>query len=194
MNLIEHIKSENAGDRFFHEVFVQEIYKPSRKIDNIHTVLDIGALHGEYSFYMYDIADKIYAIEPEEEAYKILEKNCMDLHKIRTSNVAISDINGDKWVEGGVVGGHKTNSNGTGQKVQSMTLATYMKENNIDLVDVLKIDIEGHEPCVFRAEDFHQVADKIRFIIGEHGEGLKEILEPYGFKYSEYQFGFILQK
>jgi FkbM family methyltransferase len=145
---------------------------------------------------MYGLAKRIYAIEPQAEEYKILEENCKKLKKIKPFNIALSNTNGYKWIDGEDSGGAVLYDNQTehGVRIECKTLATFMRENNIKTVDVLKVDIEGHENKVFGSPDFKDVATKIKMIIGEHGGGLNKILEPLGFKRKDYRYGFIYRR
>lgn len=193
--LIEQLVEKNLKQdhRFFKEVFEAEIYKPTRERGNLGTVIDVGAFHGEFSFYVYNLAEKIYAIEPQPDAFKTLIENCKDFPKIKPIQLIISGSNGHKWIEGNEDGGAHTTDEGveskTKHQIKSQTLATFMKENHIDKVDILKIDIEDHEPWVFGASDFPEVAGKIKYIIGEHIGNSKNLLEAQGFKYIETKYG-----
>ena len=183
------IFTKYKDDRFFNEVFEREIYSPVLERGDNLTVIDLGAFHGEFDFYIYDKAKIIYAIEPQQEAYRQLVENCIDLPKISTHRLIISNLDGYKYINGGDGGGATTTDEGieseTKKKVESQTLATFMKNNGIEQVDILKIDVESHEPYIFASPDFKEVAHKVKFIIGEHGSGLREILEPLGFNYEE---------
>jgi len=198
--LIEELVKKNIdkNHRFFKEVFEGEIYKPTINRGKLRTVIDLGAFHGEFSFYIYDLADKIYAIEPHPDAFKNLVKNCKGLNKIIPAQLIVSNSNGYKWISGNEDGGSHTTDDGIEtelkHKVKSKTLATFIKENHIDNVDILKIDIEDHEPYVFGSDDFKEIANKIKFIMGEHIGNSRVILEKYGFEYKETDYGPICEK
>lgn len=175
-------KEKYKDDRFYNEVFVDEIYgaiKDRKK----KVVVDVGALGGEFSIWVYPEADVIYAIEPENDAYNELEENIKDFPKIKSFKVALGGKNGNSRLRIRERGGHQLDASG-GQKVVVKTLATFMNENKIDHIDVLKIDIENAEQEVFMADDFKKVAKKLDTIIGEHFSGLGQLLEDYGFKMS----------
>ena len=177
-------KKKYAGDRFFQEVFLDEDYKSAKEY---LTVVDIGALAGEFSFYMYEGAKVIYAIEPFSESYKELEENIkgFGFDKVKPFRLALSDYNGEGYMVSGGRGGNvllKESGTSKTEKVRVKTLATFMKDEKINHIDILKIDIENGEKNVFESEDFEEVADKIDFIIGEHLEGLQTLFEGYGFK------------
>jgi len=172
-------------ERFYNEIFIQEEYKCVRS-DNrdTETIIDVGALAGEFGFYVYDQARTIYAIEPVESYYQELTDNIKEFgfEKVKPFNIALAQRNAQRRITlGGARGGnHLTDDDG--QEVEAVTLATFIKEQGIEHVDVIKIDIEDGELEVFAAADFHQVADRIDKIVGEHLGNVHEILESYGFK------------
>lgn len=182
--------------RFFEEVFVAEIYKPVRKLGNIHTVIDLGATTGEFSLWVHQQAQIIYAIEPTKEYFKYLKENVRDFPKIKPFFLAVDETNGTVRIYGSD-GGERIvvgNSDFFRNKVTAKTLATFMKENNIEQVDVLKIDVEDRETEIFRAEDFPEVASKIKFIIGEHLTSSGGKLEELGFRVKDYEYGIIAKR
>ena len=161
------------GDRFFYEVFNQKIYEPVKKLGKLGTVIDLGACTGEFSFWVYDQAERIYAIEPMKQYYKemcgIIKE--FNLNKIKPFNIAIGKKNTTGYMdEVENKGANKLlDDQVTKNPVEVKTLATFMNENNIGEVDVLKVDIENGELAVFGSLDFHQVADRIKFFY-EGGE------------------------
>ena len=75
--------------------------------------------------------------------------------------------------------------------VKCKTLDTVFKENKIEHIDVLKIDVEGTEHMIFGEKSFGNVAPKIDLIIGEAHWNLSYggipmlipiMLEQWGFK------------
>lgn len=170
-------------DRFFNEVFKDQIYSDVlHKKKNV--VVDIGALAGEFSFWIYPDAGIIYSIEPEDESYKELESNVkvFEFDKVKPFRLAIAGENKERNLSMGGRGGHALRGESGGQMVQAKTLATFMKDNNIAEIDILKIDVEGAEDEIFKADDFKTVVDKIGCIIGEHLDGVENILNNFGFK------------
>lgn len=182
--------------RFFAETFYDEIYKPVKKLGQINTVIDLGACTGEFSLYVYPQAEKIYAIEANKQAYGYLKENVKDFPKITPVFLAIAGKNGKREVWGEGIGGSTTVlSQGKGiNGVKGQTLATFLKENNIEKVDCLKIDVESAEKEIFEAEDFPKVADKIKYIIGEHLEPSELVLKAHGFKFKAYEHGQIAKR
>lgn len=174
------------GERFFAELFGNNEYEEVTKV-KANIILDIGACAGEFSAYIYDKAKTIYALEPYSEHFKELEENIkeFELTKIKPFRLALSNKNETGKLLIGVRGGHKLGDGEETEEVPIKTLATFMEENNIEHVDVLKIDIEGGEDAVFQSDDFYKVADKIAIITGEHLQGVKDHLIKLGFEYVE---------
>ena len=177
-------KEKYVEDRFFQEVFLDEDYKSAKEY---LIVVDIGALAGEFSFYMHEGAKVIYAIEPFSESYKELIENIKEFgfDKVKPFKLALSDYNGEgHMVPAGRGGNVLLKESGTPktEKVKVKTLATFMRDEGIEHVNILKIDIEDGEKEVFYSEDFKNVSGKIDFIIGEHLEKLQSLFESYGFK------------
>lgn len=167
-------------DRFYKEVFVDEVYKESKKYINNGIVLDVGALAGEYSFYIKDLAKQVYAVEPDPNAFKELACNIKEeaTNNLKAFSLALSDHDGEEELWLNTRGGSTLLSGPweTSVKVKTQTLTSFLKDNKINHVDVMKIDIEGAEYRVFEDE----AITKVDCIIGEH-EGY-QLLENKGFK------------
>lgn len=165
-------------DRFYREIFIDEVYKMvfDKKKD---VVLDIGALAGEFSFWIE--GNTVYALEPQKECFEELTANIKEFgfKNVLPFRLAISGQNGERSLETNTRGGGYLSK--VGEVVQTVSLASFIKENNIDKVDILKIDVEGAENEIFTASDFKEVADKITCIIGEHLTGLRGLFAEYGF-------------
>lgn len=192
MDWLSELKEKYKEDRFFREVFKDGMYAPVEKIEHIGVAIDLGANAGEFSFWIYDKADIIYAIEPHpkvfEELKEIVEKYHLD--KIKLCNIALDDKNGISYLHEGGRGGHTLTTEETAIPVETKTLATFMKDEGIEQVDVLKVDIESREKEVFGSPDFPEVASKIKYIIGEHNNG-NGSLEQNGFTMDNFHGGWI---
>ena len=186
--------------RFFEEVFVKEIYKPVRELGQIKTIIDCGATTGEFSLWVYPQAEVIYAVEPQWEAFNHLAENVRDLPKITPFYLAIAGENGHRGVYNKEIGTSRidvTEGEGIFNVVKSLTLASFMNENNISFVDCLKIDVESAEKEIFQATDFPEAAKKIKYIIGEphnHAEEIGIALRQNDYEISNYDHGYIARR
>ena len=169
------------GERFFKDVFEEGDYREVKGL-KADVVVDVGALAGEFSAYIYDQAQIIYALEPYPSYYKELTENIeeFNLNKIKPFNLALSNYNGEGFIQNEGSRGASVLKE-EGEKVKVKTLAKFMKDQEIDHIDILKIDIEGGEVEVFGSEDISEVIGKIDYIIGEHLD--PTILRKLGFKH-----------
>ena len=153
------IKDDPSAWFTFYEVFLQEVYKDVN-ITEDDIVLDVGGHFGFFSLYAINKgAKKVHVFEPSMDNYKILCQNTGNFKDIIKHNFAISDNNGqDEFI---VTGPSATNSFHSNynhseenhvsmgktkkEKVNMMTLDTFLKNNNLSRVDVLKMDCEGSE-------------------------------------------------
>ena len=198
MNL-KGFQKKYESDRFYEEAFVYDMYGPVRKLGPLNTVIDLGALAGEFSFWIYDQAEKIYAIEPTKSQYEELVDNvrAFDAPKIHSCRLAISDQARKGHMIDQVRGGQVLSSDATltPDDVDVITLNMFMQRHKIEHVDVLKVDIEGGEKQTFDSPDFAEIAYKIDYIIGEHVESASgQTLGQYGFTAERYEYGTIFKR
>ena len=119
-------------------------------------IIDVGSCWGETSLYC---AKKyggsiIFSIEGSIDNFVVQSKNKtkqdFKTDNLYIDNLAISDKNGFVYITNGIGTMHQvqnydpTVSNLV--KVKAQTLTRFFQEKNIDYADVIKIDIEGHEP------------------------------------------------
>jgi FkbM family methyltransferase len=145
----------------FEQIFIRHDYdfdikRPPR------TIVDAGANIGLASIYFSNKfpGSKIIAIEPEESNFAILKRNIAPYENIvpvcgalwhENTKINLVDPGFGKW-------GFMTQAqDGVEERygeilheVQGMTVDRIMKEQGIEHIDILKIDIEGAEREVFR--------------------------------------------
>lgn len=144
--------------------------------DNI--VIDIGSNIGVFSLYAARMgAKKVYAYEPNTKAYDILLKNitCNALEKVIIPNkYAVSGadnemvkipLNSSPYNQLA-----EKNASGDYEVVSTTTLDRILSENQIQLVDLLKIDCEGSEYDIFFGLKNH-VVSRIKDIRMEYHDG-----------------------
>ena len=142
------------------------VYNNSNKKSEL-IVIDIGANIGAFSLKFarkcIDNNQKfnIYAFEPNKMIFDIL-KNNLALNKDISKNIFSFQIPiGDKNKEVNFIndqnnsGGSKVYRNEEGSqlntksvKLQQISLDYFVQKNQIDYVDIIKIDVEGYEPFV----------------------------------------------
>ena len=190
MNILDLYANIDKTQRFVDEVFDAQIYSPVKpKL----TIIDGGAYEGEFSYYCLPFAKVIYAFEPDPTPFDYMDKMIkkFELEKvIKHSNKALAGENGTRYLHASGYGGSTMLARGGEVNeeipVEGITLATVIKENKLDQVDILKLDMENSEEEVLKAPDFLEVADRVKMIIGEHLQNSNKLLKKLGYKSYNY--------
>jgi FkbM family methyltransferase len=143
------LRNSYATDRIVvREIWEEDVYEvsPGRITDN-GTVIDLGANIGAFSIYAAYHGGNVYAVEPEPNNLKALRTNIslnnMD-DQITVVPFGITDKRGVAQISND--GGDSTIKDGVGvSEIETMSLNDLFIENDIEEVDVLKIDTEGSE-------------------------------------------------
>ena len=184
----------------FRPIFVHKGYDIQLDF-NPKTIIDAGANIGLAAVYFADRYPDatIISIEPEKSNYHLLEKNTADYKSLIGINKALSNIPNQvinivdkglgKW-------GFVTEFNDTGQKdnvidtIKTTSIDEIMNENSIEIIDILKIDIEGAEKNLFES-NFEQWLPKTRCLIIELHDGMNKGASKVFFKaISNYDFSY----
>ncbi len=158
----------NLIDKFIHQKKILYFFK--KKNVNISTWLDIGSHKGLYTDLIKDNFNmkKGYLFEPQKNIYKFLKNKYKNNRKINTYNFAVSDSKKLKKIYinkhdltsslteinennvylklkailfGGSIKEMITNK----YNIQTIKLSNFLKKKKIKVVDLIKIDTEGHE-------------------------------------------------
>lgn len=154
--------------------------KTKLKYKRIKTVFDVGANIGQTVKWIKDeLPDSVvYAFEPIHSTYIQLEKNVFDYKNVITENFAFGDkkhvtkihIKGNNLLnslKNEVILNKKSTENV--ETVVVNTIDTYVKDKNIDAIDILKIDTEGYELHVLKGAVEMLNNERINFIFSEVG-------------------------
>lgn len=141
-------------------------------------ILDVGANIGETSLFIYkklfDINPTIYALEPNPYNFPYLLKN-IKINKANNikpfrialtgkSGIASLNFNGLNY-DGGFIKGVGNKTWSKSEKVLTTSLEDFCRENLIENIDLLKMDIEGSEYTVFNSSlDFIKAHVKSIFV------------------------------
>lgn len=164
------------------------------------TIFDIGANTGVYSLIAKAVNPnaKVYAFEPVARVFKKLEENiALNAFDIIPIERAVSDADGTAVI-------YDTPSEHTysvtvnknflppeiaAQEVEIKTqkLDTFVKQNNIEGIDLIKIDVESHEPEVLEGFLEHLFRFKptllIEILSDEVGQRVEAIVQKAGYLY-----------
>jgi FkbM family methyltransferase len=138
--------------RFMNNVYFHD-FQPAA--DDI--IVDVGAGIGLETIYMgkrLTHNGKIYAIEASPFTYEVLKANIYQnsLVNVEPFNLAISDKPGRLKI-GSANDDHINNSvfKDSGVEVDAITMDEFMIQNQIEVVSLLKVNIEGAEKLLIRA-------------------------------------------
>ncbi len=169
-----------------------------RLSEKANVILDIGANTGIYSLVSKAInpGARVIAIEPVERVFKKLQSN-IELNNFNTESflMAVSDKDGEAVF-------YDTDADHTytvtinkdlshdkryhAVKVKIKTIDSLIKEQNIDRIDLIKIDVETHESEVMKGFSLinrYQPTILIEILSDEIGEKVQNEIEQYGARY-----------
>tara|TARA_B110000008_G_C16962062_1_gene560554 strand:- start:1833 stop:2705 length:873 start_codon:yes stop_codon:yes gene_type:complete len=123
----------------------EEISIISKIINKKSNVVDIGANIGNHSLAFSKIAKRVYSFEAHPKTFQILKFNCMNDQKVKLFNIGVSNKKGNlffKNTKSYNVGGRNLNYSGS---IKSHINKLDNLINPKEKIDLIKIDIEGHE-------------------------------------------------
>lgn len=148
------------------------------------TVFDVGANVGHYTRHIYlafkDLNYNLHAFEPSHPTFLKLKENCKDIQHIYFHQVAMSDHAGEATLHyekesSGLSSlyerdlSHRNISMSTHESVQLTTLDLFCKEQGIEQIHFLKMDVEGHEMAVLKGAEWFLKNNRVSVIQFEFG-------------------------
>ncbi len=133
------INADMYNEEIFNSLFI-----------NNPTVIDAGANVGLFTLYVLPKSKKIFCIEPTPSHFEVLKDlvgNFDKENKVSFHNIALSNKDGECYfeeIERNTTENKITNRK-TNLKLTCSSLFSFFKENNIESIDILKLDIEGGE-------------------------------------------------
>lgn len=166
------------------------------KVEEGDVVLEVGANVGEFSIAASQLSSKMICIEPDIKPYRCLELNLADINHARTINVLCGNDNSEvkfyissSDADSSIIEPDEYES----VEIKTMvTLDSILQDENLSVVDFLKIEAEGAEPEVLGGgSGMLSVTRKIAVDCGPErfGESTHEevgyILRSHGFEVFE---------
>jgi FkbM family methyltransferase len=164
---------------------MEEVYKtglfesvlPKNKENSV--VIDCGANVGITAYYFSSRFGKVYSIEPTKEHFDVLQymldyneiKNvypfqfALSMHDKKDEQIFHYNNKTMHSLYGNLQGPNLVMT-GT-EAVELKRLDTFIKEQKIEHVDLLKVDVEGVEYEILCGDSFSNVADKIDTVVCE---------------------------
>ncbi|MHA1575506.1 MAG: FkbM family methyltransferase [Alphaproteobacteria bacterium] len=148
------VNSHNFWSLFNNNLWEQDtiaFYKKYTRPDK--NIIDCGVWFGPTVLIAHSFnAKKIYGVEADPSTYyqanKMINKNNIS-EKVELTNICLYDKSNEIVSFGTGKGNNSDNSiKGSFFKVNTSTLLDYIKDNNIENYNILKIDIEGAETLI----------------------------------------------
>jgi len=152
----------NIGDFIQYYMFMDGSYEVETlgfvaSIIDDKVFFDVGANIGSYSLSLHRKAKQIYAFEASRNNINSLNENIKanKIDNIKTINKAVSsedNISIKVYLSPDASGNHSIYNKFTGkyEYVETVALASFFKKNNMEEIDIIKIDVEGAEFDVIR--------------------------------------------
>ncbi len=161
------------------DIWVERVYEYDQLfIPNENDVIfDVGSNIGFYSVRQAKktVNGKVYSFEPNPYAFERLKRNVVlnNLENVVVNNLALGEKSGkiqfnfDMSTTTGMVSGDKG-----AFEVERINIDEYIKKNNIQRINIMKIDTEGSEFEILKgAKESLKIIDKI--VMEYHSEELK---------------------
>jgi FkbM family methyltransferase len=163
----------------------------------IERIIDAGGNIGLAAIYFankYPNA-KITSVEPENDNFKMCVKNTKNYNNVNPMQKALSNVNGEElYIKDSGLGSWafttvSRREGGPGlNKVLTINIDEILNQNNWDVVDIVKIDIEGAEKELFDS-NFESWIPRTKCIIIELHDRMKKGCSKSFFKtISQYNF------
>lgn len=153
--------------------FLENLY-PSE----INVVFDVGANVGNWTKKVLEsIPDaQIHAFEPVPNTFELLETNTRDIQKIKRNRLGLSSESGqlsfNYYPQSSYLSSafeHDLGKGGEKLEVNVITGDEYCRINQIDHIDLLKVDTEGFESKVLIGFDSMFAEERIKLVQFEYG-------------------------
>ena len=147
-----------------------ELFFYSFMEDNLSLIFDVGCRNDSLFKNFYGT---VHYFDPAQDAIETLKKQPSSNKKSYFNNIALSDKTGELFFYPKYQSLHnriktcKIDDDKNKKIVPVMTGYDYIKANNINNIDFLKIDVEGHEFSVIKG--FGEAISKVSIIQFEYG-------------------------
>lgn len=165
--------------------------------------VDVGAHRGETARRILEAfpATQVHCFEPVRPSFRALTEATRHLN-VRCLNAAVSDSDGTARFHLGPDSGRcGFRAPGPALDVRTVMLDTYAADCPLEHIDLLKVDVEGHEPHVLRGAARLLGSGRVGFVLAEcefteragepHGDfgDILSILAPLGYRVVSFYTG-----
>ena len=157
-------------DSILEEIFNERIYEKEFQVEKGDTVVDVGASVGPFTYSILpNNPSRVFCIEPSNREFETLKKN-LPHQNVTLINKGITSTN--SMVSSNMLFGGET-------EMEGITFQSFLKENNIDVINFMKTDCEGGEYDIFTIDNFSILKDTLRKVVGEWHLSTPELKEKF---------------
>ena len=180
---------ENNGDANFDKNgerrFIDNLFYSFKERNKQEVVIfDVGANVGKYAKIINDRSNEVilnlHLFEPTKQCFSIISNKFKSNENIKLNNFGASDVDGVATIyydkeKRGLASLYQRNLDSYGlvldksENIKLRRLESYIEESDIQHIDFIKIDIEGHELKAFEGFGQYLDSDFIDYIQFEYG-------------------------
>jgi len=152
------LRSDSSDIAIFYQIFFEKEYDILLPFEP-KIIVDAGANIGLAAIYFTNRFQNafIYSIEPETNNFQLLKENTLAYPTVKCINMALSNESNRELMVDTVGLGHsgfvtseiQNASKNAKNKIQTISVNQLLADSEFDILDIVKIDIEGHEKEVF---------------------------------------------
>jgi FkbM family methyltransferase len=149
------------------EIFDNDIYQKHFRVNEGDVVLDIGASCGPFTYKILDQKpSKVYCFEPHKGLFETMKHNLQGKDNVVLINKALANVD-SHFVTAGLFDITCTETWEKENVAEGIRFDTFLRENDIQQVDFIKIDAEGGEYDLFSEENLPWVIKNVKKVVGE---------------------------
>lgn len=135
-------------------------------LDGDSIFFELGGFVGDYSSKIVEKYNpKVYIFEPKIEHFRELERKFKDNKKINIYNLGLSDSEETAYINELGESSFITNTNRAGlEKIELIKLSNFIIKENLEIIDLININIEGSEYKVLNNIIDSKIISKIKFL------------------------------
>ncbi len=135
-------------------------------LDGDSIFIELGGFVGDYSSKIVEKYNpKVYIFEPKIEYFRVLEKKFNNNKKINIYNLGLSDSEETAYINDLGESSFITKTNRAGlEKIELIKLSDFISKENLEIIDLININIEGSEYRVLNNIIDSKIISKIKFL------------------------------